>query len=138
MTALTHLHEPGVLANLRQRYAGGTIYTYTGAILIAVNPFTQLPGLYGRAQMDAYASGGPDALGRLPPHVYAVASDAYRKMRSEGRGQAILVSCGCVGWGRSRGWRVSAAAPALSHTRPTTACVRCEAWWCPGATTGDG
>lgn len=39
--------------------------------------------------MDAYSSG--DARG-LPPHVYAIASAAYKKMRSEGKGQAILVS----------------------------------------------
>lgn len=46
-------------------------------------------GLYEKRVMDAYSSG--DAQG-LPPHVYAIASAAYKKMRSEGKGQAILVS----------------------------------------------
>jgi myosin heavy subunit len=46
--------------------------------------------------MDAYSSGAAQG---LPPHVYAIASAAYKKMRSEGKGQAILVSRqgGCSG-----------------------------------------
>jgi hypothetical protein len=98
MTDLAFLHEPGVLWNLKQRYAGDAIYTYTGSILIAVNPFKGLPALYKKNVMDSYSSG--DASG-LPPHVYAVASAAYRKMRQEGRGQAILV----------RGWGVGGGQP---------------------------
>lgn len=88
MTDLAFLHEPGVLWNLKQRYAGDAIYTYTGSILIAVNPFRALPDLYTKAVMDAYSSGQH---GGRAPHVYAVASAAYHKMRAEGRGQAILV-----------------------------------------------
>jgi myosin-5 len=42
MTRLPHLHEPGVLWNIKQRYAFDDIYTYTGSILIAVNPFANL------------------------------------------------------------------------------------------------
>lgn len=91
MTRLSYLHEPGVLWNIKSRYTYDDIYTYTGSILIAVNPFQALPGLYGRAQMDAYSSGGPTDLQGLPPHVYAIASAAYRRMRAEGKGQAILV-----------------------------------------------
>uniref|UniRef100_A0A7N0VAV1 Uncharacterized protein n=1 Tax=Kalanchoe fedtschenkoi TaxID=63787 RepID=A0A7N0VAV1_KALFE len=43
MTKLTYLNEPGVLYNLERRYVLNDIYTYTGSILIAVNPFTKLP-----------------------------------------------------------------------------------------------
>eukprot|EP00878_Enallax_costatus_P016505 GHUV01017313.1.p1 GENE.GHUV01017313.1~~GHUV01017313.1.p1 ORF type:complete len:145 (+),score=39.38 GHUV01017313.1:161-595(+) len=89
MTDLAFLHEPGVLWNLKQRYSSSNIYTYTGGILIAVNPFQSLPQLYGRKVMDMYSSGDPAG---LPPHVYAIASAAYKKMRQEGKGQAILVS----------------------------------------------
>ena len=39
MTQLNHLHEAGVLWNLKKRYSNDDIYTYTGNILIAVNPF---------------------------------------------------------------------------------------------------
>jgi len=38
LAQLMHLHEPSLLYNLRYRYGKDLIYTYTGYILIAVNP----------------------------------------------------------------------------------------------------
>lgn len=89
MTRLSYLHEPGVLWNIKCRYTYDDIYTYTGSILIAVNPFAPLPHLYGPHMMDQYR--GAD-LGDLSPHVYAIADAAYRQMRKEMKGQSILVS----------------------------------------------
>jgi len=91
LTQLTFLHEPGVLSSLQARYGRGDIYTYTGSILIAVNPFCPAPGLYGPESLRAYAS-ATGGLSDLPPHVYAVASSAWRAMRESGRGQAVLVT----------------------------------------------
>ena len=91
MTRLPYLHEPGVLWNLRSRYVFDDIYTYTGTILIAVNPFANLQHLYGAHMMDQYK--GAD-LGELSPHVYAIADSAYRQMRKENKGQSILVCTG--------------------------------------------
>ncbi|KAL5185387.1 Myosin-15 [Glycine soja] len=89
MTRLAYLNEPGVLFNLRRRYALNDIYTYTGSILIAVNPFTQLPHLYDSHMMEQY-KGAP--LGELSPHVFAIADASYRAMMNEGKSQSILVS----------------------------------------------
>nr|XP_004498862.1 myosin-15-like isoform X1 [Cicer arietinum] len=89
MTRLTYLNEPGVLYNLRRRYALNDIYTYTGSILIAINPFTKLPHLYDIHMMEQY-KGAP--LGELSPHVFAVADASYRAMMNEGKSQSILVS----------------------------------------------
>ncbi|OMO67020.1 IQ motif, EF-hand binding site [Corchorus capsularis] len=89
MTKLTYLNEPGVLYNLERRYALNDIYTYTGSILIAVNPFTKLPHLYNVHMMEQYR-GAP--FGELSPHVFAVADVSYRAMMNEGRSQSILVS----------------------------------------------
>ncbi|KAL4195806.1 hypothetical protein AMTRI_Chr04g180180 [Amborella trichopoda] len=89
MTKLAYLNEPGVLYNLARRYALNDIYTYTGSILIAVNPFTKLPHLYNTYMMEQY-KGAP--FGELNPHVFAVADASYRAMASEGRSQSILVS----------------------------------------------
>ncbi|KAK9836002.1 hypothetical protein WJX81_005192 [Elliptochloris bilobata] len=89
MTTLSYLNEPGVLWNLRCRYMLDAIYTYTGSILIAVNPFARLPHMYGPHMMEQYH--GRD-LGELSPHVYAIADAAYRQMRKEMRSQSILVS----------------------------------------------
>ncbi|XP_019258831.1 PREDICTED: myosin-15 [Nicotiana attenuata] len=89
MTKLTYLNEPGVLDNLQRRYALNEIYTYTGSILIAVNPFTKLPHLYNVHMMEQY-KGAP--FGELSPHVFAVADASYRAMMSENQSQSILVS----------------------------------------------
>ncbi|THU57836.1 hypothetical protein C4D60_Mb03t07760 [Musa balbisiana] len=89
MTKLTYLNEPGVLYNLSRRYALNEIYTYTGSILIAVNPFTKLPHLYNEHMMEQYKGA---RLGELSPHVFAVADASYRAMMHEVRSQSILVS----------------------------------------------
>jgi hypothetical protein len=39
LIGLTHLHEPAILHALRLRYDADVIYTSTGPILIAINPF---------------------------------------------------------------------------------------------------
>ena len=52
---LVELSDSAVLRNLRCRYLAGEIYTFTGSILIAVNPFEPLP-IYDGEAMD----------GRLP------------------------------------------------------------------------
>ena len=46
LIGLTHLHEPAILHALRVRYDSDVIYTSTGPILIAVNPFKPMPALY--------------------------------------------------------------------------------------------
>ncbi|CAI5941829.1 unnamed protein product [Closterium sp. NIES-65] len=89
MVKLDHLHEPGVLHNLKRRYVRNAIYTYTGTILIAVNPFIYLPGLY-HPQLKSQYRNVP--LGQLSPHVFAIADHAYRSMREAGRSQSVLIS----------------------------------------------
>jgi myosin-5 len=49
--------------------------TYTGNILIAINPFQRLPHIYDAHMMQQY-KGAP--FGELSPHVFAVADVAYR------------------------------------------------------------
>ncbi|MCO5603333.1 hypothetical protein L7F22_057483 [Adiantum nelumboides] len=89
MIKLAYLHEPGVVYNLANRYELSNIYTYTGNILIAVNPFKKLPHLYDSHMMEQYRGA---SLGELNPHVFAIADTSYRAMINEGQNQAILVS----------------------------------------------
>ncbi|OAY82606.1 Myosin-11, partial [Ananas comosus] len=104
MTKLSYLHEPGVLQNLATRYELNEIYTYTGNILIAVNPFQRLPHLYDSHMMEQY-KGAP--FGELSPHVFAVAdivildsnqmtytlhANGDRAMINEEKSNSILVS----------------------------------------------
>ena len=51
------------------------VQTYTGSILIAVNPFTKLPHLYNEHMMEQYKGA---LFGELSPHVFAVADASYR------------------------------------------------------------
>mmetsp|Transcript_2128 Transcript_2128/g.2211 ORF Transcript_2128/g.2211 Transcript_2128/m.2211 type:complete len:1613 (+) Transcript_2128:69-4907(+) len=82
---LPHLHEPAILYSLQIRYSRDEIYTYTGPILIAVNPFKRL-ALYTQETLQIYynsgllRSQGVDVGSPLPPHVYAIADAAYRDM----------------------------------------------------------
>ncbi|THU65874.1 hypothetical protein C4D60_Mb05t08230 [Musa balbisiana] len=63
--------------------------TYTGNILIAVNPFQRLPHLYDTHMMEQYKGA---TFGELSPHVFAVADVAYRAMINEAKSNSILVS----------------------------------------------
>ena len=87
-TMLIHLSEATLLANVRARYTAKEIYTLTGSILLAMNPFESLP-IYSEAIMAEYAG---KSLGRAPPHVYAIAETAYQMLVKSGRSQSIIVS----------------------------------------------
>jgi myosin heavy subunit len=43
LITLPHLHEPAILHAIAERFSYGKIYTWTGPVLIAVNPFQRLP-----------------------------------------------------------------------------------------------
>ena len=43
LITLPHLHEPAILHAIHERFTFGKIYTWTGPVLIAVNPFQRLP-----------------------------------------------------------------------------------------------
>ena len=62
LIGLTHLHEPAILHALRLRYDADIIYTATGPILIAVNPFKPM-GLYSDEMMERYRMQGEQGIG---------------------------------------------------------------------------
>jgi len=65
LIGLTHLHEPAILHALRLRYDANIIYTSTGPILIAVNPFKAMP-LYSESVMESYRLQGETSGARGP------------------------------------------------------------------------
>lgn len=73
---------------IRNRYAQHSIYTYSGIVLIAVNPFQRVT-LYGPEIIQAYSA---RKRGELEPHLFAIAEDAYTAMAKDGIGQTIIVS----------------------------------------------
>ena len=77
-----------MLENTRTRYNAGHIYTRSGRLLLAVNPYRALP-LYAKETLQTYkASLQPQA--ELPPHVYAVASAAHMGMMQNSISQVPL------------------------------------------------
>ena len=83
LISLTHLHEPAVCIALQQRYRSDLIYTNTGPVLLAINPFCVISGLYGEAVQRKYVEAAEKMNGTttsLPPHVYAIADTAFRSM----------------------------------------------------------
>ncbi|XP_054579020.1 unconventional myosin-VIIb isoform X2 [Eptesicus fuscus] len=88
MIHLGDLNEAGMVHNLLIRYQQHQIYTYTGSILLAVNPFQDLP-LYTPEQVQLYHS---RQAGELPPHVFAVANSCYFDMQRNKRDQCCVIS----------------------------------------------
>ncbi|THG96834.1 hypothetical protein EW026_g5066 [Hermanssonia centrifuga] len=88
LATLSHLNEPSVLHTIRNRYAQHSIYTYSGIVLIAMNPFQRVT-LYGPEIIQAYSG---RKRGELDPHLFAIAEDAYTAMNRDGTGQTIIVS----------------------------------------------
>uniref|UniRef100_A0A5K3EY26 Myosin motor domain-containing protein n=1 Tax=Mesocestoides corti TaxID=53468 RepID=A0A5K3EY26_MESCO len=87
--ALINLNEATLLENVKQRYLKDKIYTYVANILIAVNPYYEIKGLYSREMIEMYKG---KSLGTLPPHPFAIADKAFRDMKMQKESQAIIVS----------------------------------------------
>ncbi|XP_037541957.1 myosin VIa [Nematolebias whitei] len=87
--SLMYLNEATLLNNVRVRYSKDKIYTYVANILIAVNPYDDIPKLYSTETIKQYRG---RSLGTLPPHVYAIADKAYRDMKVLKMSQSIIVS----------------------------------------------
>eukprot|EP00038_Savillea_parva_P008188 m.175302 g.175302 ORF g.175302 m.175302 type:complete len:1110 (+) comp13968_c0_seq1:47-3376(+) len=81
-------NEEVFLENLRIRFENDLIYTYIRGVCISVNPYQDL-GLYTSALIDEYYG---TQVFELPPHLYAIANEAYYQMREETSDQCILIS----------------------------------------------
>ncbi|XP_042105643.1 unconventional myosin-IXb isoform X3 [Ovis aries] len=85
---LPELTEENLLKNLRHRFLQRKIYTYAGSILVAVNPFKFLP-IYNPKYVKMYEN---QQLGKLEPHVFALADVAYYSMLRKHVNQCIVIS----------------------------------------------
>ncbi|KAJ1801534.1 Myosin type-2 heavy chain 1 [Coemansia sp. RSA 2399] len=88
LTSLSHLNEPAVLHNLQVRYGMHNIYTYSGIVLVALNPFDRV-ALYSQDTLEAYAG---RMRGELEPHLFAISEDAFQGMVRDKKNQTIIVS----------------------------------------------
>ncbi|MCI4389904.1 hypothetical protein PGIGA_G00116510 [Pangasianodon gigas] len=88
MAMMTHLNEPAVLFNLKERYAAWMIYTYSGLFCVTVNPYKWLP-VY-----DAVVVAGYRGKKRIeaPPHIFSISDNAYQFMLTDRENQSVLIT----------------------------------------------
>ncbi|XP_057593978.1 unconventional myosin-VI isoform X4 [Hippopotamus amphibius kiboko] len=87
--SLMYLNEATLLHNIKVRYSKDRIYTYVANILIAVNPYFDIPKIYSSETIKSYQG---KSLGTKPPHVFAIADKAFRDMKVLKMSQSIIVS----------------------------------------------
>ncbi|NP_001355066.1 unconventional myosin-VI isoform 4 [Homo sapiens] len=87
--SLMYLNEATLLHNIKVRYSKDRIYTYVANILIAVNPYFDIPKIYSSEAIKSYQG---KSLGTRPPHVFAIADKAFRDMKVLKMSQSIIVS----------------------------------------------
>ncbi|XP_072289443.1 unconventional myosin-Ih isoform X2 [Eucyclogobius newberryi] len=80
--------EEAFMNNLQKRFSNDLIYTYIGTLLVSLNPYKELD-IYNQKQMDIYM--GVNFF-ELPPHIYALADNAYHTMLTEYNNHFILIS----------------------------------------------
>jgi myosin-5 len=85
---LPELHEAAILESLKLRYSSNKIYTYSGQVLVALNPYAALDALYGPDIMALYSKVG---LPHPVPHIYALGEQAFRRMLQTSQPQSILI-----------------------------------------------
>ncbi|VFQ66797.1 unnamed protein product [Cuscuta campestris] len=83
---LSYLNEPSVLYNLQYRYSRDMIYSKAGPVLVAINPFKNVP-LYGNDYIEAYKRKSSES-----PHVYAITDTAMKEMIRDEVNQSVIIS----------------------------------------------
>ncbi|KAF7458108.1 myosin H [Cryptosporidium felis] len=94
LTKLPHVSEASVLDVINQRFSKDLIYSYAGRLLVAVNPFKMINGLYGPEKIRLY-KGADYSMGfpsELPPHTFAIAQRSLQLLDSQKINQSCIVS----------------------------------------------
>lgn len=98
MVNMEVLNDAELLENVRMRFMKDLINTFVGPTLLVVNPFKKLTGNVSeelRFKYIKHVVGAGDnsfAYKELSPHVYALASEAYRSLIANNRNQSIVIS----------------------------------------------
>ena len=99
MGTLVHLHEASILNNIRKRFEKNFIYTSTGIMIVAMNPYKNLD-IYGTKVINKYRGENLSSGSKLQPHLYLVAGQAYQNIRTNMKNQSIII-CGESGAGKT-------------------------------------
>lgn len=76
------------MENLKKRYESEKIYSYIGEVVVSINPYASLD-IYNQSTIDDYK--GREMYER-PPHIFALADDAYKSMKRKSQDTCIVIS----------------------------------------------
>lgn len=79
MIHLKSVNETDIANNLKTRLSNHQIYTYISDVLVSVNPFENIPGMFNEEKMESYIR---RYMNEVPPHIFAVAERAFRNLQS--------------------------------------------------------
>jgi len=88
LTSLPELNQKTLLDAMKKRFMQDRIYTDVGDILVAVNPFSQLP-CYSADWLNAFHA---EDLSGFVPHIYKVGARAYNSMIQGKKDQVCVIS----------------------------------------------
>lgn len=90
VVVLVELTEETILRVLHNRYNQSDIYTNAGNVLMAVNPFCQVP-LYTDDILNKYRKAYVSRLEKMPPHPWKIAAKSYMQMFGDNRQTCSMV-----------------------------------------------
>ncbi|XP_054624582.1 unconventional myosin-XV isoform X2 [Dunckerocampus dactyliophorus] len=88
LSQLQEVCDSSVLLSLKKRFHRDCIYTYVGNMLLSINPYKPL-NIYSEELRQKYQNREQQ---RNPPHVYAIADDAFRQSQASTQEQCIIIS----------------------------------------------
>jgi myosin heavy subunit len=86
------ISESAILAELRRRFMIDRIYSSIGPIIIALNPYKNIPDLYSHVNMIKYLSCDVSLGDSASPHVWTISQAAFSSLKSLRTRQAIVIS----------------------------------------------
>lgn len=86
---LSDVNEPSLLYILKKNFSEDKIYTSAGSVLVAVNPFKSIPGMYADSRIQSYKNGIHNLSNT--PHIFAIAHNAFQGI-TNGDDQSLIVS----------------------------------------------
>jgi myosin V len=89
LISLSQVNDATILNSSRIRFYQKLIYTSIGAVLMAINPFETIPGLYGPQKINEYRNIRDE---NVVSHVYMIPARAYSAMCTFGQNQSLLIS----------------------------------------------
>ena len=104
---LKDFSEMSLLHTLRNRYFHDEIYTFVGPILISINPYKRISGIYDEPMMTRYHH---KKQGECSPHLFVIAENSYNNLMAsvltnKPLSQSIIIS-GESGAGKTEATKV--------------------------------